>query len=337
MNPPATTGPTPGPDAPVAEAGGADSRAQRQRERYGMLLVAILAAFALQGIANPGPWEQVIVSALLGATLLLALWAAESKPRVMRPALVVAVLVVIFSIVEATNGKVDGAAPRLANLLLILLAPGAIVVGVVRSLRARGSVTLQAVFGVLCLYLLRGHGVCPRLRSNRHDHRLVLRQRGHRHRGAMPVFQLHDADDRRLRGPHGQDEPGPHAVGHRGTARADLSGHDRVRDRQQPAPAPPGAMPEHDRRDAPSGGVPGERPGCPRPNGSTRRYTPRSPAPTRRASTGRCGGFRTQPTTRASPSLPARCLLLARGRVAGERPCPDWPRWRPQPRSSTSS
>ncbi len=121
-----------------------------------MLLIAILAAFALQGIATPGPWEQVVVSALLGVTLLLALWAAESKPRVMWPALAVAVVVVIFSILEAANGKVDGAAPRLANLLLILLAPGAIIVGVVRSLRARGSVTLQAVFGVLCLYLLVG-------------------------------------------------------------------------------------------------------------------------------------------------------------------------------------
>lgn len=156
VNPPATTGPTPGPDAPVADTGESASLAQRRRERYGVLLIAILAAFALQGIANPGPWEQVIVSALLGATLLLALWAAESKPRVMRPALVVAVLVVILSVVEATNGKVDGAAPRLANLLLILLAPGAIVVGVVRSLRARGSVTVEAVFGVLCLYLLAG-------------------------------------------------------------------------------------------------------------------------------------------------------------------------------------
>lgn len=156
MNPPATTGPTPGPGAPVAETGGSTSPAQRRRERYGLLLVAILSAFAVQGIANPGPWEQVLVSALLGATLLLALWAAESKPRVMRPALAVAVLVVILSIAEAANGTVDGVAPRLANLLLIVLAPGAIVVGVVRSLRARGSVTLEAVFGVLCLYLLAG-------------------------------------------------------------------------------------------------------------------------------------------------------------------------------------
>jgi ion channel len=155
-NPPTTISPTPRPDAPAADTGGSDSLAQRRRERYGVLLLAILSAFALQGIASPGPWEQVIVSVLLAATLLLALWAAESKARIMRPAVVVAVLVVIVSIVEAVGGTVDGVAPRLANLLLVLLAPGAIVVGVVRSLRARGSVTLEAVFGVLCLYILAG-------------------------------------------------------------------------------------------------------------------------------------------------------------------------------------
>ena len=38
-----------------------------RRERYGLLLAAILAAFALQGIANPAPWEQVVVTTLVDA------------------------------------------------------------------------------------------------------------------------------------------------------------------------------------------------------------------------------------------------------------------------------
>jgi hypothetical protein len=156
INPPARASATPKTDAPVAQTTGSASLARRRREQYGVLLLAILAAFALQGIATPGLWEQVIVSTLLAATLLLALWAAESKPRVMRAALAVAVLLVIASILEAVAGTVDGVAVRLANLLLIVLAPGAIVVGVLRSLRARGSVTVEAVFGVLCLYILVG-------------------------------------------------------------------------------------------------------------------------------------------------------------------------------------
>jgi Ion channel len=132
------------------------SQFRERRERYGLLLAAILGAFAVQGIATPGPWEQVAVTVLLAGTLILALWAADAKPRVMRPALVVAVAVAAFSVVEAANGNVDLAATRLANALLMCLAPPAIVVGVVRSLRARGGVTVAAVFGVLCLYILLG-------------------------------------------------------------------------------------------------------------------------------------------------------------------------------------
>jgi len=105
------------------------SQWRERRERYGLLLAAVLTAFALQGIATPAPWEQVVVTALLASTLLLALWA---------------------------NGHVDGAAARLANTLLLFLAPPAVILGIARSLKAHGTVTVEAVFGVLCLYILIG-------------------------------------------------------------------------------------------------------------------------------------------------------------------------------------
>jgi Ion channel len=127
-----------------------------RRERYGLLLGAIMAAFAVQGISTPGPWEQMFVTALLAATLLLALWAADARPKVIRGGMVVALAVVAASIGEAAAGTVDGSAVRLANLLLVVLAPPAIVVGVMRSLRARSRVTVEAVFGVLSLYILLG-------------------------------------------------------------------------------------------------------------------------------------------------------------------------------------
>jgi Ion channel len=129
---------------------------RRRRERYGLLLAATVVAFVVQGVATPGPWEAVVVSALLGATLMIALWAADAKPGVTRVAMVVAVAVVAFSIVEAVAGDVNAAAPRLANLLLVILAPPAVVVGVARSLRTHAGVTVEAVLGVLCLYILLG-------------------------------------------------------------------------------------------------------------------------------------------------------------------------------------
>jgi hypothetical protein len=132
------------------------SVAGHARERYGLLLISIFSAFAVQGIAEPGPWEQVVVSILLATTLLLAMWAADIRPVVTRPLIGVAAIVVIVSVVEAASGKVDSASSRIANLLLVTLAPPAIVVGVVRSLRSRRQVTVEAVFGVLCMYILLG-------------------------------------------------------------------------------------------------------------------------------------------------------------------------------------
>jgi hypothetical protein len=121
-----------------------------------VLLGAIVTTFAVQGIASPSGSEQVIVTALLGVTLMLALLAGDVRPRVMRPALVLVVLVTLLSVAQALDGTIDGTATRAANALLVALAPPAIVIGILRDLRARQTVTVQAVFGVLCVYLLIG-------------------------------------------------------------------------------------------------------------------------------------------------------------------------------------
>jgi hypothetical protein len=127
-----------------------------RRKRFGLLLLAIIVVFAVQGIAESGRWEQLIVSALLATTLLLAMRVAEARPRVMRGVIVIASCLVAVSLVGAITGDTRGTASRLANLLLIMLAPPAIVVGILRTLRARNQVTIDAVFGVLSLYLLLG-------------------------------------------------------------------------------------------------------------------------------------------------------------------------------------
>ncbi len=132
------------------------SATRRLRERYGLLLGAIVLTFAVQGIADPSAGEQIVVCALLGVTLLLALWATDTRQRIVLPATIFVVIVVIASVVQALHGEIDGLATRAANALLVALAPPAIVLGVVRDLRARETVTVQAVLGVLCVYLLIG-------------------------------------------------------------------------------------------------------------------------------------------------------------------------------------
>jgi hypothetical protein len=133
-----------------------DATPSESRERYGLLLVAILTAFAIQGIARPGPWEQLVVAVLLGATVLLAGWASNVRPRVMTGLNIVAVIVVVAAVVETISGTENGPASRFGNLVLVTIAPPVIAVGVIHSLRRRNQVTIEAVFGVLCLYILLG-------------------------------------------------------------------------------------------------------------------------------------------------------------------------------------
>jgi hypothetical protein len=127
-----------------------------RRDRFGLLLLATVTAFAIEGIATPRVWNQVAVAVLLAGTLLLALWASDAKPIIMQVAAAVAVAVVAVSVAEAAAGTVDNTAVRVANLMLVVCAPPAVAVGVLRSMRARQKITVASVLGVLCLYILLG-------------------------------------------------------------------------------------------------------------------------------------------------------------------------------------
>jgi hypothetical protein len=133
----------------------AHSSAER-RTRFGLLLLAISAAFAVQGITDEGRWQELVVSVLLATTLVLAVWVAEPRPSLLRGTAVVASALVALSVIEALTGHGTGLVPGVANLLLVTMAPPAIVVGIIRTFRARNQVTVEALFGVLSVYLLLG-------------------------------------------------------------------------------------------------------------------------------------------------------------------------------------
>jgi ion channel len=128
------------------------------RQRYGMLLLALFATFFFGGIATPGDLQRVIGTILVGATLLLALYAAEIPARRMRVASAVIVATVVGVVIAslAGEGRTAVGIGAIANALLVAFAPPAVVIGVSRNLRATGSVTITVVAGALCLYLLLG-------------------------------------------------------------------------------------------------------------------------------------------------------------------------------------
>jgi hypothetical protein len=124
--------------------------------RYGLLLLATAASLGVQGVADPGPVQQVVVTALAGASLLLALWSANVTPRIAHAATAFVAAALALSGLHAAGADIGDGAARVANALLLAAGPPAVAIGVIRNLRAAGEVRLDAVLGVLSLYMLIG-------------------------------------------------------------------------------------------------------------------------------------------------------------------------------------
>jgi hypothetical protein len=131
-------------------------QAEQRFGSYGLLLLATVLSVAVQGVVQPGGLQQVLVTALAGGTLVLAFHTAGFSPRLTRAAAAFAAAAVVVAIVRATAGGIGDGAARSVNAALVALGPPAVAIGLLRELRATQQVRLQAVAGVLCLYVLVG-------------------------------------------------------------------------------------------------------------------------------------------------------------------------------------
>jgi hypothetical protein len=123
-----------------------------------MLLLALVVTCFFEGVAEPGHLQRTIASVLVGATLMLALYAAELPKRRLRIAAAIVLTIVVGVATASVTGKGSTVAgiTAIATGLLVALAPPAIMIGLWRDLRATGTVTFAVLAGVLCLYLLVG-------------------------------------------------------------------------------------------------------------------------------------------------------------------------------------
>src|SRR5215207_8441075 len=112
----------------------------RGPRRYGLLLAATLASLGVQGIVPAGGFQQVLVTGLAAASLLLALRAADLAPRLIALAAAGALVIFALSVVRATVGGIGDGAARAMNAGLIAFGPPAVAIGVVRELRVTGQV-----------------------------------------------------------------------------------------------------------------------------------------------------------------------------------------------------
>ena len=129
----------------------------RWEHRYGIVLLLILCSLVFQLAASDQDWARVVTIALQGATLVFALYASEARPLIARLATLIVALAVLGSAAALIGfGEFGTTAGRIVAVLLVALAPVAIVKGVVQGVRTEGAVTMHTMFGVLCIYLLIG-------------------------------------------------------------------------------------------------------------------------------------------------------------------------------------
>ena len=124
--------------------------------RYGLLLGTVVTLVTVQGAIPASAVQEVVVSALLGATLLLTFRVA----RVVRPWMGVAVasaaVGVAVGVLRAATGTIGDGEARLMDAVVVALCPPALALGVLRSLRSSREVRVEAVMGVVTLYMLIG-------------------------------------------------------------------------------------------------------------------------------------------------------------------------------------
>jgi len=111
---------------------------------------------AVQGAVPPSDVQLVMVTALLGVSLILAFEVARATPALRAFARTLATAGLAVALLRVATDTIGEGEARVMSAALVAFGPPAIAVGVMRSLRAHGLVHLEAVMGVLSLYILLG-------------------------------------------------------------------------------------------------------------------------------------------------------------------------------------
>ena len=122
----------------------------RLRERYGLVLVFILAAYVIGGLET-NVWVEIVTAMLWTALLLTTLW-APGVPRRVRAIGIIAVILILVSSVALEFASGDGAEGW--RLLLLAVAQLAALLAILSQIVRHSQVTLQTVMGGIAAYAL---------------------------------------------------------------------------------------------------------------------------------------------------------------------------------------
>jgi hypothetical protein len=124
---------------------------------FGVVLGLILVTIAFTLAAPAGDGARFVAVSLQAAVLVVAVIASRAHRWVIRLSVVAAVAGVVGAGAALFgSGQFGNGSAEIVALLYVALTPPAIVRGLIKQFREAGAVTIETMFGVLCLYLLIG-------------------------------------------------------------------------------------------------------------------------------------------------------------------------------------
>lgn len=141
--------------ADVTARGESRHEVRLQGYRYGLVLLLLVTTYVIEVAAPTGAWTRVVVIALQGVTLVVAMAASRVRRFLVRLAGAIVVLCTVAAVAAVpAGGGGDGLRGSffLVSLALVVAAPVAIVHGLAR----RAVVDARTVLGAVCIYVLIG-------------------------------------------------------------------------------------------------------------------------------------------------------------------------------------
>jgi hypothetical protein len=126
---------------------------------FGSVLVLILVQLVFTLAAPDEDWANFVSVLLQAAILWTGLVAARIPrgPRRVGETLIAAVVIATAILLLSPGLEIGETVPILITVGLIAFTPLVIVLGVIRSMKVEGTITLHVMYGVLSIYLLLGY------------------------------------------------------------------------------------------------------------------------------------------------------------------------------------
>jgi hypothetical protein len=127
------------------------------RHSYGIVFALVALSFVLQAALPDGNLTRLVIIWLQAATLVFSVRIARSRRWPIRAASGLAALIAVAApILWLVHGSIPDGVMAIVTALLVGVAPLVIAGGLVRDIRGAGAVTIEALTGVLSIYLLAG-------------------------------------------------------------------------------------------------------------------------------------------------------------------------------------